>query len=73
MSLLVAIIGLETLVLLALIIGMAADREARDSAWRRIADARRLNAEQAARCTGGTTRIPCATCPFHAPGRSRND
>lgn len=40
--------GSAVLIVVAILIGMSSsDRTARDSAWRRVADARRLNAELA--------------------------
>ena len=41
MQILAAIIGVEALVILALLCATALDRHARASAWRRIAEARR--------------------------------
>ncbi len=43
----VVIGGLAVLIGLAILIGATSDRNARDSAWRRVADARRLNSELA--------------------------
>ena len=39
--------GLAAMVVLAVVIGRAIDRQARDEAWARIADSRRRNTERA--------------------------
>lgn len=55
-------LGLAVLATLAMVIGGAADRRARDRAWRRIAAARRRNNEQ--RCSADTTGpCPHPDCP----------
>jgi hypothetical protein len=45
MDLLMITLGIETIILLAVLIGVASGRQARDAAWRRIADARRTDQE----------------------------
>ena len=52
MNIFVAIIGVQTIILLAVLIGVAAGRQARDAAWRSIAETRRND----------TAR--CRNCPF---------
>lgn len=62
MDLAVLALGLAVLATLAMVIGSAADRRARDRAWRRIAAARRRDHEQ--RCSDDTTgRCPHPDCP----------
>jgi len=63
MDLTVIVLGVVVLVVIAIIIGRAADRQSRAAAWRRIARERRRNWEQRqALSDGPSCRNP--NCPY---------
>ena len=67
MSVMIAVVGVETLVLLAVLIGAASGHHARDAAWRGIANERRVLSE--ARSFGVRDSQDCEGCPFRRDNR----
>jgi hypothetical protein len=64
-DLIVVVGGISALFLLAVLIGLGADREARSAAWRRIATARRIQRERERALRDLLSSGPCAGCPTH--------
>lgn len=55
MNLIVIVLGVAVLLVIAIIIGVAVDRQSRDRAWRRIAYERRRNWEERHALSDGTS------------------